>query len=307
MARAVARRIVPTGARQAARRLAIKQGVLRSYGAWRRTPVEAFRFLITSREMDNFTYEIANVPELVTFLAEALGRPRDEVTRAVAELEGDRELEAWLGASLAGRPDRNPRMPYGRRIGWYALVRLTRPSLVVETGVHDGLGSTVLLRALDRNAADGVCGELTSFDTRPDVGWLIPDVLRERHRLVIGDALEHLVPVVNGREVGLFIHDSDHRYEHETAELELITPLMGPRGLLASDNAHAVTALADHCAKRGLDFRFWREIPRGHFYPGAGIGLGILNPLRGRDEGQRAPVTIAPCRHRSPSAHSAIA
>jgi predicted O-methyltransferase YrrM len=257
------------------RRLAHKHGVLRTYGAWRRSPFEALRFLLSSRELDNFTYEIANINELTTFVADVLGCPRDDVARALDELAGDRELEVWLRERLSSRTDRNRWMPYGRRIGWYALVRLTRPRLVVETGVHDGLGSTVLLRALERNAADGVSGELASFDTRSDVGWLIPDALRSRHQLVIGDALERLRPVVNGREVGLFIHDSDHRYEHERAELELVTPMMGPQGLLVSDNAHAVTALADHCVRTGLEFHFWREVPRGHFYPGAGIGLGL--------------------------------
>jgi hypothetical protein len=44
---------------------------------------------------------------------------------------------------------------------------------------------------------------------------------------------------------------------------------------LLTDNAHAGTAFADLCSRSGLTFRFWHEVPRGHFYPGAGIGIAI--------------------------------
>ena len=35
-------------------------------------------------------------------------------------------------------------MGYGRRLGWYALVRALKPRTVVETGADKGLGSCVL-------------------------------------------------------------------------------------------------------------------------------------------------------------------
>jgi hypothetical protein len=35
---------------------------------------------------------------------------------------------------------------------------------VVETAIQEGLGSAVLLRALERNAEEGSSGELISFD-----------------------------------------------------------------------------------------------------------------------------------------------
>jgi hypothetical protein len=48
-----------------------------------------------------------------------------------------------------------------------------------------------------------------------------------------------------------------------------------PNILLASDNAHATTALADVCDQHGFRFALFRERPRDHFYPGAGLGLGL--------------------------------
>ena len=73
----------------------------------------------------------------------------------------------------------------------------------------------------------------------------------------------------------MFIHDSDHRYEHETAEFELIVTHLDQRAALISDNAHSGTAFLDFCDRHGFQFSFWREAPLRHFYPGAGIGLAI--------------------------------
>jgi predicted O-methyltransferase YrrM len=168
-------------------------------------------------------------------------------------------------------------MPYGRRLGWYAIARATKPRTIVETGVHDGLGSTVLLRALERNAAEGRPGSLISFDPVPSAGWLIPSSLRVQHQLVEGPAPDLFTAVLRDRQVDMFIHDSDHRYEHETAEFESILDFVAPGAVLLSDNAHAGTALRDFCERHNLSFRFFREAPRQHWYPGAGIGLALVS------------------------------
>ena len=255
--------------------IAAKRRLIDAYGGIRRDPGHAIRYLAFDRELDNFTYPIDNVGEMSTFLGDVLDVDPATVRRSVNELAGDAELVASIRKRLATRSDRNPTMPFGRRLGWYAIARIRRPRLIVETGVHDGLGSTALLRALERNAADGFPGELVSIDIRPSVGWLIPDELRARHRLVIGDALANITSAAADRSIDMFIHDSDHRYEHETAEFETAFRVAAPGAVLLSDNAHASSAFADFCARRGLAYRYWHEIPRGHFYPGAGIGISI--------------------------------
>src|SRR5207302_11039577 len=103
------------------------------------------------------------------------------------ELEDDADLRHSIERRLRKRGNHNRRVGYGRRLGWYAIARLVRPQLIVETGIHDGLGSTVLLRALQRNAEDGNDGRLLAFDIRPDVGWLVEDGLRDRYDVRIGD------------------------------------------------------------------------------------------------------------------------
>jgi hypothetical protein len=91
----------------------------------------------------------------------------------------------------------------------------------------------------------------------------------------VTDAGVPLAALLPDRPIDMFIHDSDHRYDHETGEFEAIADRVSPGAVLLSDNAHASTAFSDFCEGRGLSFHFWREIPRDHFYPGAGIGLAI--------------------------------
>jgi len=248
------------------------------YGALRRSPGKALRYILFDRERDNFTYDLANGDELSAFVADVLGASFEEVAQYIGELQGDAELAHTLRNTLRTRPDRNASMPFGRRLGWYATLRVRHPRLVVETGVHDGLGSVALLRALHRNEEEGHPGELISVDIDRSAGWLIPHWLRSRHRLVIGDALKEVPMHVNHRPVDVFIHDSDHRYEHETAEFEMIRAHMADYGVLISDNAHGSTAFKDFCSRHGLHYEFWREKPRDHFYPGAGIGITVKHP-----------------------------
>ncbi len=255
-----------------------KLRLLRAYNAWSRTPRLALRYLMTGRELDNFTYRISNVDELAAFLADALGVPEPHIAGYLRELQANRILSGEVREKLRARSDRNATMPYGRRLGWYAVVRATQPAVVIETGVHDGLGSTVLLEALAKNVAEGHPGRLISFDIDAGVGWLVPDRLRPLHDLHIGDCLDLLPSVLEGRPIGVFLHDSDHRYEHETAEFEHVLPLCAPIAVLMSDNAHGSSAFHDFCVRQGLNGGVFMEHPVNHFYPGAGLGLAVKRP-----------------------------
>ena len=273
---ALAKARLPAGLWRLLREVRGKIRALRTYRALQRSPTKAIRYLLFDREIDNFTYDITNRDELAAFLAGVLERDVGLMRHYIDELDTDRELRKAIEGALAWRPGRNRTMPYGRRLGWYAVVRATKPRLAVETGVHDGLGSAVILRALARNADEGSEGVLLSFDIRSDVAWLVPPWLRSRYELRISDALATLGEAVAERRVDFFVHDSDHRYEHETGEFEAVLRLASPGAVLISDNAHAGTAFRDFCARHGFAYSFCREIPDHPFYPGAGIGIAVV-------------------------------
>jgi predicted O-methyltransferase YrrM len=234
--------------------------------------------VVFNRENDNFTYEIDNVDELARLLAAALGLSEERVREVLRELEQDGDLRSSITRRLRSHGNRNRTAGYGRRLGWYAVARLTRPKLIVETGIHDGLGSTVLLRALQRNAADGHEGRLLAFDIRPDVGWLIEDGLRDRYDVCVGDTRQSLPREIAGRDVDMFVHDSDHSYDHETFEFETVVSHATEGAALISDNPHGSTAFTDFCVRHDLRPYVFIERPRRHIYPGAGLGL-TLNEL----------------------------
>ena len=252
-----------------------RMAILASYGAAvRRHPVHGARYLLFNRELSNFTYEVSNLGELAGFIASAVGGTADEAAANIAELEGDTEYRRELEVRLRSRHGPRAQISYGRRAGWYALIRRLKPRFVVETGVHDGLGSAVLLRALMRNADGGANGQLASVDINPGAGWLVPDRVRARWQLVIGDSIAFL-DRLEDQAVDVLIHDSDHRFGHEWAEYTTVERRLSARGVLLSDNSHALPTLRDYSANLGRRFYFWREAPLRHWYPGGGIGVSL--------------------------------
>lgn len=250
-----------------------RRALAASYYAERLAAID--RWLDESRERTNFTYDLTplNLRHLAAFVAVVTGARPDEVARYLDELAQDRELAEHVRrttAASAFAAEADPVARYGRRLGWYALARLTKPRLVVETGVDKGLGACVLASALRRNAAEGRPGRYVGTDRWREAGWLFTGPLAEVGEVRYGDSLETLERLEG--EVDLFIADSDHAQDYERREYERIERKLGPRAVLLSDTAHHTAALLEHAARTGREFLFWREEPRDHWYPGAGIG-----------------------------------
>ena len=219
---------------------------------------------------DNFYYGLTprNTEHLISELAFVFRAPHERVQSIAAELPDSVSV-----LTAAKKLSIDPARLYGRRLGWYIVARLTHPSLVVETGVHDGIGAVILTEALRRNAAEGEPGRYRGTDIDPKAGWLLdaPEVDAEA---IYGDSitsLESLAP----KSVDLFINDSDHSADYEYREYQVMTTRLSPRGVILGDNSHATDALLDYSREQGRDFVFFDERPAGHWYPGAGIGISL--------------------------------
>lgn len=239
----------------------------------REQPGTVLRHVLVDPEVDNYTYDLENADEVAPFVAEALGIPLEEAARYVREAETDPELNEELTRRVRWRFDTKRRLPLGRRVIWYAVVRAARPQLLVECGVQEGLGSLVLLRALERNAADGANGRLLSIDPLPKAGWLVPGRLRERWQLVTAQSEQALPSALDGLEVGVLLSDSGGSYERELREYE-IAHAHGSAGLLLiAGSADQTPALADFSARNGYRHTLFAERPRSHFYAGTGTAV----------------------------------
>ena len=166
------------------------------------------------------------------------------------------------------------RAEYGRRLGWYALVRATKPKLVVETGVDKGLGAIVLCAALRRNAAEGKVGRYIGTDINPAAGELLGGPYAAFGSIAYGDSLASLERL--DEPVDLFINDSDHSADYELREYELISSRLSSKAIIVGDNAHVTDELAEFAVRTGRRFIAVREIPKDHWYLGATTGIAFV-------------------------------
>lgn len=146
--------------------------------------------------------------------------------------------------------DRTGFMDFSCAVLLYHIMRWLKPSVVVETGVANGVTSTFVLSAMEANNK----GKLYSIDWPGDedlsflpegkaTGWMVPDRLRKRWSLEIGRSEEKLVPILERlREIDIFLHDSDHGYETMMYEYKAAWPYLAKNGFLLSDDVKMNTA-----------------------------------------------------------------
>jgi predicted O-methyltransferase YrrM len=122
----------------------------------------------------------------------------------------------------------------------YALVRLLKPEIMVETGVGAGVSSWTILHAMEQNGA----GKLISIDLPtpntellPEVGYLVPHELRHRWELQTGPSQSLLPKVLDELiKIDIFQHDSRHSYSNQLREYQTAWPFINDGGLLVSDD-----------------------------------------------------------------------
>lgn len=256
----------------------------------RRRPGTALKHILLDPEVDNYTYELANRDELAPFLAGALGLSPDRARALVAEAEADEELTRELTRRVRWRFDTKRRLHLGRRVLWYALVRQLRPRLVVESGIQEGLGTLVLLRALERNGAEGADGRLLSIDPLVGAGWLVPERLRARWSLVTARSEEGLAPALEGASVDLFLSDSGGSYERELGEYEAALRRGSESLVLVAGSGDQTAALRDFSSRHGFTYSYLQDRPQDHFFRGSGTGIAVRRAGGSTDPG-RGPGT----------------
>lgn len=135
----------------------------------------------------------------------------------------------------------------------FALVRNFRPERLLETGVAHGISSAYILSALRANGSGHLDSiDLPTYDPKGFVdssghldpihipkdkqpGWRIPDPLRDRWTLHLGDA-RNFLQAWDAGPVDLFFHDSDHGYPNMKWEFDWAWSHLRPGGWLVSDD-----------------------------------------------------------------------
>jgi hypothetical protein len=226
-------------------------------------------------ENSNFYYDITelNKVHLAHMLCHILKTPYEQILDFFNELESDTNLRKHIEIGLHNYGQDFIEIEFGRRLGWYAVVRAQKPKLVVETGVHQGVGACVLTAALLKNYSEGSPGFYLGTDISQNAGKLLTGKYKSMGKILFGDSIESLTKITD--QIDVFINDSDHSSEYEAREYETVTRLLSGQSIMIGDNSHATTKLSEYSRKYGREFLFFSEKPKNHWYPGAGIGFSF--------------------------------
>jgi predicted O-methyltransferase YrrM len=230
--------------------------------------------VLATGETHNFTYDLSD--RSLRYLAETIAcvtvRQPAQIECYINEAIADTALRAHILADHK-MPPRDLKSPFGRRLGWYAVARAIKPGIVVETGVERGHGAVILCAALIRNAGEGQPGRYYGTDINPEAGYLLTEPYSAMGKILYGDSIESLT-ALDGT-IDLFINDSDHSAEYEYREYHTVAPKLSHHAIILGDNAHVTERLALFARETERHFIFFREEPKNHWYPGAGIGISF--------------------------------
>jgi predicted O-methyltransferase YrrM len=241
---------------------------------------QILKWLFSSQETSNFTYELTdeNLMVLTHVCSLVTKRPYAEIQAYIEEARGNSELISHISEcekrnsmqSMVGEVN-----DFGRRLGWYAIARAIKPKLIVETGVERGHGALLLSYALMKNTAEGAPGQYLGTDINPGAGVLLSGKYATHGKILYGDSIESLLKIQE--PIDLFINDSDHSADYEAQEYETIAKKLSKNAIVLGDNSHVTEKLALFSKTANRSFLFFKEVPKDHWYPGAGIGISF-NP-----------------------------
>ncbi len=245
----------------------------------------AFDWMFESRETSNWTYDLRENSQthLASLIAHIGNVPLSTVENYFAEIQNDQELfEHIRTLSITKRNNGNPTDPvprFGRRLGWYALARICKPKIIVETGLDKGLGSVTFAAALKRNIAEGYPGHYYGLDIHKHTGFLLTGPYAPYGTVIIKDSVEFLASFKE--QIDLLILDGCHHAEHEEKELALAEPLLTPTSIIVSDTSQ--DPILDFARRTGREFQLFIEKSKDYWLPG--VGNTIAFPCRTRRDG----------------------
>ena len=222
-------------------------------------------WLSLDTELDNFYYELTdmNRSDLSHLISIIVGCDVTEIDGYISELMADTELRQHIqNFRTNGSFPRDSPIAFGRREGWYAFIRALKPRVVVETGVHHGIGAVVIVSALMRNRSEGYEGRYYGTDIDPNAGMLFSEPYSSMGQILFGDSLTTLANLT--MNVDIFINDSDHSSQYERDEYETIKGKLSSTSLVLGDNDHVTKVLDEFASETGRTYVFFSETAKGH-------------------------------------------
>ena len=158
----------------------------------------------------------------------------------------------------------------------YFLVRKLKPKLVVETGVAAGKSTGFILQALKDNNKGNLYSidqpfqwyiygshklHLDSLPFGKLSGYLVPEDLKKRWKLILGTSYEKL-PILlrNLGKIDMFFHDSEHTDKAMMFEYTRSWPFISSGGILVSDDISFTKAFHAFSKKKKREPIYFKTI-----------------------------------------------
>ena len=241
---------------------------------------QILKWTFSSREDTNFTYDLTdkNNLELLKIIESCVKVPFEKLQKYLNEILNDDELRVYLKKKIEESEfksfaDRN--ISFSRRVGWYVIARAIKPKIIMETGVDKGLGAVVLCSAILKNKEEGFPGKYYGTDINDQAGYLLNDKYKSVGKIIYGDSIISLKNF--DKTIDVFINDSDHSGNYEYQEYLTIKNKLSTKAIILGDNSHATDKLLKFSIENERNFILFREEPKDHWYPGAGIGISFPN------------------------------
>ena len=128
--------------------------------------------------------------------------------------------------------------------------------------------------ALMNNAKDGAEGYYYGTDIDPNAGGMYSEPYSSFGEIIYGDSIQSLKEL--NVTIDLFINDSNHDFDYERSEYETIKKSLKQESFILGDNSHVSDSLRNFSIANNREYVFFREVPKDHWYPGAGIGISFM-------------------------------
>ena len=120
----------------------------------------------------------------------------------------------------------------------YAYILNSKPSVVIETGVANGITTNIIMKALEQTG-----GTLHSFDVDPKTKNVYIGSGHWNFHLLTNNFENMLQEIIsNIGMINLWIHDSNHGYQWQAFEYDLAADSLQKNGILVSDDIDSSTA-----------------------------------------------------------------
>ncbi len=250
--------------------------ILRGFGPRLRL---ALVWLFRSYEpgVESFHTTPENERVLCAIIATITGHSLPGILRYREELLADADFQHYCQEALLAQHRQalvDPEYRWGHRLAYYLLIRAIRPGFVVEAGVRHGFGAAMILRALERNAAEGQPGDYLGIENNPARDaflWrLYPGY---RGDLVYGDSEQVLAR--SERQIDLFLHETTSDPGHVARQLAALQPRLAAGSVIASP--WPLLPLLDYAGSQGLAAVTHHVVPFNHWLTG-GTMMFLFRP-----------------------------